>query len=174
MNSKEIEILEGFINNEFQKDKLEMDEKGGLKMGTIYKVTELSPSIETLLKRYKELKEENETWEKIYKELKEENKELEKKYKIEQLKNVLDEKCLEEALKEMEKDLLKEIEEPINVLINFAVCCSPSLNCDEYCTYNDEDCTCGKLNEDFELRESVLKLRKYFKMKGVNEDEKEN
>lgn len=101
-------------------------------------------------------------------------KELEKKYKIEQLKNVLDEKCLEEALEEMKKDVLKEIEEPINVLINFAVCCSPSLNCDEYCTYNDEDCTCGKLNEDFELRESVLKLRKYFKMKGVNENEKEN
>lgn len=102
------------------------------------------------------------------------NKELEKKYKIEQLKNVLYEQCLEEALEEMEKDLLKEIEEPINVLINFAVCCSPSLNCDEYCTYNDEYCTCGKLNEEFELRESVLKLRKYFKMKGVNEDEKEN
>ena len=75
----------------------------------------------------------------------------------------------------MENSILKEeIEEPINVLINFAVCCSPSLNCDEYCTYNDEDCTCGKLNEDFELRESVLKLRKYFKMKGENEDEKEN
>ena len=70
--------------------------------------------------------------------------------------------------------LKEEIEEPINVLINFAVCCSPSLNCDEYCSYNDEDCTCGKLNEDFELRESVLKLRKYFKMKGVNEDEKES
>lgn len=101
-------------------------------------------------------------------------KELEKKYKIEQLKNVLDEKCLEEALEEMKKDVLKEIEEPINVLINFAVCCSPSLNCDEYCSYNDEDCTCGKLNEDFELRKSVLKLREYFKMKGVNEDEKEN
>ena len=72
----------------------------------------------------------------------------------------------------MNSSILKEeIEEPINVLINFAVCCSPSLNCDEYCSYNDEDCTCGKLNEDFELRESVKKLRKYFKMKGVNEYE---
>ena len=75
----------------------------------------------------------------------------------------------------MNNSILKEeIEEPINVLINFAVCCSPSLNCDEHCSYNDEDCTCGKLNEDFELRESVLKLRKYFKMKGVNKDEKES
>lgn len=69
-------------------------------------------------------------------------------------------------LKYKNESYLNELEEPINVLINFAVCCSPSLNCDEYCSYNDEDCTCGKLNEDFELRESVLKLRKYFKMKG--------
>ena len=95
-------------------------------------------------------------------ELRKENEILRNKYQIEKSK------------KEKKQDILNELEEPINVLINFAVCCSPSLNCDEYCTYNDEDCTCGKLNEEFELRESVLKLRKYFKMKGVNEDEKEN
>ena len=89
------------------------------------------------------------------------------------------EKCYQDLIGENAKlqrqnKVLKEIEEPINVLINFAVCCSPSLNCDEHCSYNDEECTCGKVNENFELRESVLKLRKYFKIKGVNEDEKEN
>lgn len=159
MNSKEIEILEGFINNEFQTDKLEMDEKGGLKMGTIYKVTELSPSIETLLKRHKELMEENSI---LQREL--------SKYKQLQI-NIQGMRNGKSLLQNyMNSSILKEeIEEPINVLINFAVCCSPSLNCDEYCTYNDEDCTCGKLNEDFELRKSVLKLREFFPMEKNNE-----
>ena len=51
---EDIKILEDFINNEFQKDKLEMNEKGGFKIGTIYKVAELSPAIENLIKAYKE------------------------------------------------------------------------------------------------------------------------
>ena len=67
------------------------------------------------------------------------------------------------------KDILKEVEEPINELINFAVCCCSSLNCDEHCTYfNHEKDECGVYNsgEDFQLRSSVKILRKYFKVKG--------
>lgn len=56
---EDIKILEDFINNEFQKDKLEMNEKGGFKIGTIYKVTELSVAIENLIKGYRELEERN-------------------------------------------------------------------------------------------------------------------
>lgn len=80
----------------------------------------------------------------------------------------------ENARLQRENSILKEIEEPINELISFAVCCESCLNCDEHCSYNDEDCTCGKLNEDFELAKSVRILRKYFKMKGENENEKES
>ena len=56
---KGIKILEEFINNDFQKDKLERNEKGGFKIGTIYKTTELNPALENLIKRYKELEKEN-------------------------------------------------------------------------------------------------------------------
>lgn len=82
----------------------------------------------------------------------------------------------ENARLQRENSVLKEIEEPINVLINFAVCCTTYLNCDEHCTYfNNEEGICGVLHEDrFELAKSVKILRKYFKMKGENNNEKEN
>lgn len=51
----DIKILEEFINNNFQKDKLERNEKGGFKIGTIYKTTELNPALEKLIKGYREL-----------------------------------------------------------------------------------------------------------------------
>lgn len=54
---KGIKILEEFINNDFQKDKLERNEKGGFKIGTIYKTTELNPALENLIKGYRELEE---------------------------------------------------------------------------------------------------------------------
>lgn len=52
---EDIKILEEFINNNFQKDKLERNEKGGFKIGTIYKTTELNPALEKLIKGYGEL-----------------------------------------------------------------------------------------------------------------------
>ena len=53
-----IEILEEFINNHFIRDKLERDQRcGGLKIGEIYKMTELNPAIENLIQENKELKE---------------------------------------------------------------------------------------------------------------------
>lgn len=83
------------------------------------------------------------------------------------------EKCYQDLIREnarlqRENSILKEIEEPINELIAFAVCCESCLNCDEYCTkFDHEKCECGDLNEDkFKLIESVKTLRKYFKMKG--------
>ena len=51
---EDIKILEDFKNNSFQKDKLERNEKGGFKIGTIYKTTELNPAIENLINKYKE------------------------------------------------------------------------------------------------------------------------
>ena len=57
----------------------------------------------------------------------------------------------------------QDMKAPVNDVINFAVCCSPSLNCDEHCTYSDEECTCGKMNEEFELAKDVKKLREIFK-----------
>lgn len=54
---EDIKILEEFINNNFQKDKLERNEKGGFKIGTIYKTTELNPALEKLIKGYGELEE---------------------------------------------------------------------------------------------------------------------
>jgi hypothetical protein len=59
----------------------------------------------------------------------------------------------------------QDMKAPVNDVINFAVCCSPSLNCDEHCTYSDEECTCGKMNEDFELAKDVKKLREIFPIK---------
>ena len=79
---EDIKILEEFINNDFQKDKLERNEKGGFKIGTIYKTTELNPALENLIKGYrdsedilKEAVEENLELKKDIREL-EENKEL--------------------------------------------------------------------------------------------------
>lgn len=51
---EDIKILEDFKNNNFLKDKLERNEKGGFKIGTIYKTTELNPAIENLINKYKE------------------------------------------------------------------------------------------------------------------------
>ena len=54
---EDMKILEDFKNNNFEKDKLERNEKGGFKIGTIYKTTELNPAIENLINKYKELRQ---------------------------------------------------------------------------------------------------------------------
>lgn len=57
MNNNEkiaIETLIEFKNNHFIRDKLERDKRcGGLKMGDIYKITELNPAIEIILNSIK-------------------------------------------------------------------------------------------------------------------------
>ena len=63
----DVKVLEKFMNNEMQRDKLERDNRcGGWKIGDIYKLLELNPAINNLLsereqniKRIKELEEEN-------------------------------------------------------------------------------------------------------------------
>lgn len=93
---KGIKILEEFINNDFQKDKLERNEKGGFKIGTIYKTTELNPALENLIKGYRELDNEHENLlidvyalfipkSKIKEKIEEINSELEKKYSAEKI-----------------------------------------------------------------------------------------
>ena len=58
----------------------------------------------------------------------------------------------------------QDMKAPVNDMINFAVCCSPSLNCDEHCSYYDnEKEECGRLNIDFKLTKNAKKLRKIFK-----------
>ena len=70
----DVKVLEKFMNNEMQRDKLERDNRcGGWKIGDIYKLLELNPAINNLLsereqniKRIKELEEENKSKEKAY------------------------------------------------------------------------------------------------------------
>ena len=51
MDKKELEVLNKFINNEMQKDKLERDTRcGGWKIGDVYKYLELNVAIEKALK----------------------------------------------------------------------------------------------------------------------------
>lgn len=65
---KGIDIIEDFIENHLERDKLEINEgRGGFKIGQIYKITELNPALSHLLTEYKNLKQEN-------KELKKQNK----------------------------------------------------------------------------------------------------
>lgn len=64
----------------------------------------------------------------------------------------------------------QDMKEPVNDMINFAVCCSPSLNCDEHCSYyDDEKEECGKLEQEFKLAENAKKLREIFKKEKQNE-----
>ena len=66
----------------------------------------------------------------------------------------------------------QDMKEPVNDMINFAVCCSPSLNCDEHCSYyDDEKQECGKLEEEFKLAQNAKKLREFFERKE-NKNEK--
>lgn len=51
-------IKDKLSNNDFQKDKLERNEKDGFKIRTIYKVTELNSALENLIKDYKEKEDE--------------------------------------------------------------------------------------------------------------------
>lgn len=70
----DVKVLEKFMNNEMQRDKLERDNRcGGWKIGDIYKLLELNPAINNLLSereqdkaRIKELERENESKEKDY------------------------------------------------------------------------------------------------------------
>ncbi len=63
----DVKVLEKFMNNEMQRDKLERDNRcGGWKIGDIYKLLELNPAINNLLSerdqdkaRIKELEENN-------------------------------------------------------------------------------------------------------------------
>ena len=63
----DVKVLEKFMNNEMQRDKLERDNRcGGWKIGDIYKLLELNPAINNLLSerdqdkaRIKELEEKN-------------------------------------------------------------------------------------------------------------------
>lgn len=58
---KGIDIIENFIENHLERDKLEINEgRGGFKIGQIYKITELNPALSQLLIEYKNLKRENE------------------------------------------------------------------------------------------------------------------
>ena len=46
----DVKVLEKFMNNEMQRDKLERDDRcGGWKIGDIYKLLELNPAINNLL-----------------------------------------------------------------------------------------------------------------------------
>ena len=66
------EILNKFMNNEMQQDKLEIDSRcGSWKIGYVYKHLELNPSIKTLLQYIDQLETSN-------KELDKENNRLEK------------------------------------------------------------------------------------------------
>lgn len=75
------EILNKFINNEIQRDKLERDNRcGGWKIGDIYKYLELNPAIKTLLQYIDQLEKSDASKEQSsmdyynkYKELKQEN-----------------------------------------------------------------------------------------------------
>ena len=62
-----IEILNKFMNNEMQRDKLEKSRYGGWKIGDIYKHLELNPAIETVLSMLKEKDKEIERLEYIKK-----------------------------------------------------------------------------------------------------------
>ncbi len=74
MNKEEIEkakeILNKFINNEIQRDKLERDNRcGGWKIGDTYKHLELNPATETLLQYIDQLEQENNKQNKIIDEM---------------------------------------------------------------------------------------------------------
>lgn len=57
MLKDDIKIVEDFISNKISRGKLEMNLKGGFKLGKLYKLTELNPAINNILKRLKELEE---------------------------------------------------------------------------------------------------------------------
>lgn len=68
-----IEILNNFKNNNFEKDKLEIEFHGGLKIGELYKTLELDPAIEIILnlnekykKEIKELENQYDTMQEMY------------------------------------------------------------------------------------------------------------
>ena len=60
-----IEILNKFMNNEMQRDKLERSRDGGWKIGDIYKHLELNPALEIILSMLQEQQEENKKKDKI-------------------------------------------------------------------------------------------------------------
>lgn len=63
---KGIDIIENFIENHLERDKLEINEgRGGFKIGQIYKITELNPALSHLLIEYKNLKQENKELKKL-------------------------------------------------------------------------------------------------------------
>ena len=57
MLKDDIKILKDFINNKVSRGKLEMNLRGGFKMGAKYKYTELNPAIDHVLKRLEELEQ---------------------------------------------------------------------------------------------------------------------
>lgn len=57
MLKDDIKILKDFINNKVSRGKLEMNLRGGFKMGAKYKYIELNPAIDHVLKRLEELEQ---------------------------------------------------------------------------------------------------------------------
>lgn len=99
-----IELLNKFMNNEMQRDKLERDYRcGGWKIGDVYKHLELNQAIETVLQ---ELEYKDEQIDKLYNE----NIELEN-YKCEYEKgNLIPKKKIEDKVKELNKGIKKRYE----------------------------------------------------------------
>ena len=114
----DVKVLEKFMNNEMQRDKLERDNRcGGWKIGDIYKLLELNPAINNLLSereqdkaRIKELEEEN-------KALELQNKQLE--YYIEELKKynkTVSDRIIEYKKNSISKQKIKEILDKAEVM----------------------------------------------------------
>lgn len=99
----DLKVLEKFMNNEMQRDKLERDIRcGGWKMGDIYKHLELNPAIKHILS---ERKQDKERIKELESKLEEANKQLDLDYVDENYIPKQKVKEMQAKIKELEEEL---------------------------------------------------------------------
>lgn len=135
----DLKVLEKFMNNETQRDKLERDNRcGGWKMGDIYKRLELNPAIKNILsereqdkERIKELEEENGTLKRVNNIIK--NIDIENAtqkiddYYNEFMRNFIPKQKIKEKINE-NSNMIREIEEKIKKEENSGDICEEYLS----------------------------------------------
>ena len=99
----DVKVLEKFMNNEMQRDKLERDNRcGGWKIGDIYKLLELNPAINNLLS---EREQDKARIKELEKKLEEANKQLDLDYVDENYIPKQKAKEMQAKIKELEAKL---------------------------------------------------------------------
>ena len=99
----DVKVLEKFMNNEMQRDKLERDIRcGGWKMGDIYKHLELNPAIKNILS---EREQDKERIKELESKLEEANKQLDLDYVDENYIPKQKAKEMQAKIKELEAKL---------------------------------------------------------------------